>query len=163
MDIRTNVEDGKIMFQNGQIFTTLNKQESLRQRLDIRIKTQKGTWFLNISYGIDWFNDVFSDTSTKYSVDALIQAEILKEELVASIVSFTSSVNEYTREYRCDFKVKMIDQTVSDSISLLANEKLFVVLSDGGTAIIIVVGVALETVKQIESQMLMRHYKGFLK
>ena len=32
----------------------------------------------------------------------------------------------------------------------------------GGTSIIIVVGVALETVKQIESQMLMRHYKGFL-
>ncbi len=33
----------------------------------------------------------------------------------------------------------------------------------GGTAIIIVVGVALETVKQIESEMLMRNYKGFLK
>jgi preprotein translocase subunit SecY len=32
----------------------------------------------------------------------------------------------------------------------------------GGTAIIIVVGVAIETVKQIEAQMLMRHYKGFL-
>ena len=32
----------------------------------------------------------------------------------------------------------------------------------GGTTIIIVVGVALETVKQIESQMMMRHYKGFL-
>jgi len=33
----------------------------------------------------------------------------------------------------------------------------------GGTALLIVVGVALETMKQIESQMLMRHYKGFLK
>lgn len=33
----------------------------------------------------------------------------------------------------------------------------------GGTAVIIVVGVALETVKQIESEMLMRNYKGFLK
>lgn len=32
----------------------------------------------------------------------------------------------------------------------------------GGTAILILVGVALDTVKQIESQMLMRHYKGFL-
>lgn len=32
----------------------------------------------------------------------------------------------------------------------------------GGTTIIIVVGVALDTVKQIESQLLMRHYKGFL-
>ena len=135
MDIRTNVEDGKILFQNGQIFTTLNRQDSLRQRLDIRIKTQKGTWFLNVSYGIDWFNDVFSDTSTKSSVDALIQAEILKEELVADIIEFRSSVNNITREYRCDFKVKMVDQTVSDSISLLANEKLFIVLSDGGTAV----------------------------
>lgn len=32
----------------------------------------------------------------------------------------------------------------------------------GGTSCLILVGVALETVKQIESQMLMRHYKGFL-
>ena len=34
--------------------------------------------------------------------------------------------------------------------------------SIGGTSLLIVVGVALETVKQLESQMLMRHYKGFL-
>ena len=34
--------------------------------------------------------------------------------------------------------------------------------SIGGTSIIIVVGVALETVKSLETQMLMRHYKGFL-
>ncbi len=32
----------------------------------------------------------------------------------------------------------------------------------GGTSIIILVGVALETVRQLESQMMMRHYKGFL-
>ncbi len=35
-------------------------------------------------------------------------------------------------------------------------------ISIGGTSLLIVVGVALETVKQMESQMLMRHYKGFL-
>ena len=35
-------------------------------------------------------------------------------------------------------------------------------LAIGGTSIIIIVGVALETVKAIEAQMLMRHYKGFL-
>ena len=35
-------------------------------------------------------------------------------------------------------------------------------VSLGGTSIIILVGVALETVRQIESQMLMRHYRGFL-
>lgn len=35
-------------------------------------------------------------------------------------------------------------------------------MSMGGTSIIIMVGVALETSKQMESQMMMRHYKGFL-
>jgi preprotein translocase subunit SecY len=35
-------------------------------------------------------------------------------------------------------------------------------LSVGGTSILILVGVALETVQQMESQMMMRHYKGFL-
>ena len=35
-------------------------------------------------------------------------------------------------------------------------------LSVGGTSVIILVGVALDTVKAIENQMLMRHYKGFL-
>ena len=32
----------------------------------------------------------------------------------------------------------------------------------GGTSILIIVGVALETVQQLESQLVMRHYKGFL-
>lgn len=35
-------------------------------------------------------------------------------------------------------------------------------LQIGGTSLLIMVGVALETVKQMESQMVMRHYKGFL-
>ena len=35
-------------------------------------------------------------------------------------------------------------------------------ISLGGTSILIVVGVALETVRAVEAQMLMRNYKGFL-
>ena len=33
----------------------------------------------------------------------------------------------------------------------------------GGTALLIVVGVALDTMKQVESMTLMRHYQGFMK
>lgn len=35
-------------------------------------------------------------------------------------------------------------------------------ISLGGTSILILVGVALDTMRQLESQMMMRHYKGFL-
>lgn len=43
-------------------------------------------------------------------------------------------------------------------VSIAAN----INISLGGTSVLILVGVALETVKNLESQMLMRHYKGFL-
>ena len=33
----------------------------------------------------------------------------------------------------------------------------------GGTSLLIVVGVMLDTMKQIESHLLMRHYEGFMK
>jgi preprotein translocase subunit SecY len=33
----------------------------------------------------------------------------------------------------------------------------------GGTSLLIVVGVAMDTVSQIESQLIMRHYDGFMK
>jgi len=45
---------------------------------------------------------------------------------------------------------------------LLAQGLEFTAFAIGGTALLIVVGVALETTRQLESQMLMRHYKGFL-
>ncbi|MDX9916380.1 MAG: preprotein translocase subunit SecY [Gudongella sp.] len=71
-----------------------------------------------------------------------------------------------------DYLNKVVNRVVfvgGASLALLATlpivlSKLFdMKLNFGGTAIIIVVGVALETMKQIESQLLMRHYKGFLK
>ena len=47
-------------------------------------------------------------------------------------------------------------------VPLIVGKFLPVNVGIGGTSVIIVVGVALETVNQLESQMLMRQYKGFL-
>ncbi len=47
-------------------------------------------------------------------------------------------------------------------VSIYSNVATNMGIALGGTSIIIVVGVALETVQALESQMLMRHYKGFL-
>ena len=71
-----------------------------------------------------------------------------------------------------DFIAKVINKTTLFGAIYLAFVALLPVivgavvnnnqLAIGGTSIIIVVGVALETVKSLEAQMLMRHYKGFL-
>ena len=44
----------------------------------------------------------------------------------------------------------------------IINPGVFASLSFGGSSLLIVVGVALETAREIEAQMTMRHYKGFL-
>ncbi|NLM05627.1 MAG: preprotein translocase subunit SecY [Tissierellia bacterium] len=48
------------------------------------------------------------------------------------------------------------------SLPVVFEKVLGLGVSFTGTGIIIMVGVAIETVKQLEAQMLMRHYKGFL-
>ncbi len=45
---------------------------------------------------------------------------------------------------------------------LFSHMSTFGNIAFGGTSILIVVGVALETVQQLESQVVMKHYKGFL-
>ena len=72
----------------------------------------------------------------------------------------------------CDFLVKVLNKitmfgalylsVIAIAPIITGNLVGYSSLAIGGTSVIIVVGVALETVKQMEAQMLMRHYKGFL-
>jgi preprotein translocase subunit SecY len=52
--------------------------------------------------------------------------------------------------------------TITGNIMSALGSNAGATFSIGGTSIIIVVGVALETVKTLEAQLMMRHYKGFL-
>ena len=64
-------------------------------------------------------------------------------------------------------RIKLPGALFIASIALLPSIALAVynvqALPFGGTSILITVGVTLETMKQIESQLMMRHYEGFLK
>lgn len=135
MDLKLDEQTNKLAFSKGRLFLTQNRQDTLRQRLSIRLLTQRGTWFLNINYGIDWFNSVLVKGVSKLYVDSLIQAEILKEQMVDRILSFESSVDRTTRVYTCRFKVKLISNEVSDTITLLANENGYVVVNNDNFAI----------------------------
>ena len=69
-----------------------------------------------------------------------------------------------------DFLSKVLNRVTfigAICIALIAVLPMFMssqnmVVAFGGTSILIMVGVAIETYRQIESQLLMRHYKGFL-
>ncbi|MBW3564339.1 MAG: preprotein translocase subunit SecY [Acidobacteria bacterium] len=60
-------------------------------------------------------------------------------------------------------QLPLIGATLDNSLPLLVTEGLNVQFYFGGTSLLIIVGVAMDTVQQIESQLVMRHYDGFMK
>jgi preprotein translocase subunit SecY len=59
--------------------------------------------------------------------------------------------------------IPLIGETLDANIPRFITEGLNVPFYFGGTSLLIVVGVAMDTVQQVESQLIMRHYDGFMK
>lgn len=99
------------------VFTT-TEQESLRQRLSIRLLTYKGEWFLNESYGIPYMQEIIGITRSKKTVDNILLNNA-KLELAASdsISKFESSYGVDARNYNLTFDVSTIEGVVKVDIN----------------------------------------------
>ena len=59
--------------------------------------------------------------------------------------------------------IPFIGEWLDANMPRFITEGLNVQFFFGGTSLLIVVGVAMDTVQQVESQLIMRHYDGFMK
>ena len=59
--------------------------------------------------------------------------------------------------------IPFIGETLDANLPQWFTQGLGVPFFFGGTSLLIVVGVAMDTVNQVESQLIMRHYDGFMK
>ncbi len=59
--------------------------------------------------------------------------------------------------------IPLIGERLDAALPRFITEGLGVTFYFGGTSLLIVVGVAMDTVQQVESQLIMRHYDGFMK
>jgi preprotein translocase subunit SecY len=59
--------------------------------------------------------------------------------------------------------IPLIGETLDAALPRFITEGMGVTFYFGGTTILIVVGVAMDTIQQVESQLIMRHYDGFMK
>ena len=140
--------------------------------------------FINVGEGNWWYDHVFSATSWTYIVIYFLMIFFFSW-FYASIqydpVEIANNMKKnggFIPGFRpgkptADFIKKVINKIIIFGAVYLGIVALLPILAGkfmasmqyiaiGGTSVIIVVGVALETVKALEAQMLMRHYKGFL-
>jgi preprotein translocase subunit SecY len=59
--------------------------------------------------------------------------------------------------------IPLVGPWLDAALPLWVTEGLGVSFFFGGTSLLILVGVAMDTVRQVESQLVMRHYEGFIK
>lgn len=130
MDIYFNQKTFDIDIVDGAISMITTDQDLLLQRLYNKFKTFKRDLFWNITYGIDYLNDVFGLNMAKNIVDLLFTNEIKKEPLVKELVSYTSSIDRGT--YSCRFEVNTVEMVGTIVYYLLSNEN-GLVISDGSS------------------------------
>ena len=140
--------------------------------------------FMGVSQGNWWYDHVWSSTSWTYAVVYFLMIFFFSwfySTIQYDPVEISNNLKKnggFIPGFRpgkptADFIKKVINKIVGFGAVYLAIVALLPIvagnlvdgirnLSIGGTSVIIVVGVALETVKALEAQMLMRHYKGFL-
>jgi hypothetical protein len=80
-------------------------QLAVAQRLYLRLVAQRGEWFLNIKFGIDWRAKVLVRKPNLVEISALIRAEIMNTPDVVRLVSFDFDFDRTTGRITLTFEV----------------------------------------------------------
>ena len=80
-------------------------QNAVKQRLYLRLNSQKGEWFLNTQFGIDWRGRVLVRRPDLTEISALIRAEILATPGVTRLVRFDFDFARSTGRITLSFEV----------------------------------------------------------
>lgn len=115
--------DGKVSISGNQLHQTTDLASKVAQRIYVRLKSNKGYWFLDKTFGVDWVGSIFGKRRSKSSIDTRLQQEIIKDIYIDKITSWTSNIDG--RSYSCQFTVQVIrsqDEDNTISMKLVGNE-----------------------------------------
>jgi hypothetical protein len=117
MDILLDEVTHDVVWNNGPLtkeFTTQPFTQTVAQRLKIRLLSFKSEWFMDINYGVPYWQEILGLKPSKARVDRILQQQILLERGVKEIVSFSSTL--INRQYSLKFQVKVLSGEVTAPI-----------------------------------------------
>lgn len=84
---------GDLEVQDGRLVLLPTIQEASRQRTQIRLLTYQGEWFLNVNYGIPYFQQILIKTSDTGPIDSILKEAILEDPDIYQIEEFSSTIS----------------------------------------------------------------------
>lgn len=88
-------------------------RDQVAQRLKTRLKTFLGEWFLDVTRGVPYFEDILVKAPDMTRVNAIITQQILLDPEITSVISFASSFDPSTRRLSYVVDVDTVFGTIS--------------------------------------------------
>lgn len=118
MDLLLNPDTGDMVYENGGCPVTQLTADVVAQRLRITLYTFLSEWFLDLTVGVPYFQQIFGKLRTKASVDLIFQQIITDDPDVIEILTFESTLDRGARGYSMTFQVRVSDNTASLPITI---------------------------------------------
>lgn len=118
MDLLLNPDTGDMVYENGGSPVTQLTADVVAQRLRITLYTFLGEWFLDLTVGVPYFQQIFGKLRTKASIDLIFQQIITNDPDVIEILTFESELSRGDRGYSMTFQVRVSDNTASLPITI---------------------------------------------
>jgi hypothetical protein len=122
MDILQNLLTRDAVFINApmqtSVSTTDDINQTVAQRLNIKLSTYQGEWFSDLEYGIPYFQSILGTKNSQPTVDMIMKQAILADPSVVQLVSFSSNLDTATRTYSATFQVKTNEGTITTPITI---------------------------------------------
>jgi hypothetical protein len=100
-----------LFLREGTIATVLDPDQ-VAQDIKTKLQTFQGEYFLDVEFGVPYFQTIFQKPSDIGLFDTAIRAMIYSAPGVDDITAYQSSINSIERRYRVDFTVSLVDNTL---------------------------------------------------
>lgn len=94
--------NGDLSITNGLLDLTSTISEDTKQRLSIKFKTYLGEWYLDLSQGIPYFEEILKKGASKNLVDSIFKSIITNNPEIVQLNEFSSSIDN--KIYYLNFK-----------------------------------------------------------
>lgn len=119
-DLELDVNEHDLLITNGDLSLLNSDAKVSRQRLHINLLFFRGEWFLDLDYGVPYFQTILKKGATKTLVDNIIRQVIRDSYKIENIIRFESELQDST------YTVSIFEALTTDGeIVSITNQTLF--------------------------------------
>lgn len=94
---------------SGFDFHLVDSSSQIAQNLGIRLRFVMGEWFLDITQGIPYYEEIFRKNPNQIQIESILKQEIVQTRGIAELISFEANFDKRRRVFSAVFSARSIE------------------------------------------------------